>query len=127
MSVSIVSIIAELCSLVAIVILLFLISRAIVLGQKFVGRVYKHRAYWFAGVMVVALIQMLSSLVTVVFNLYPVSSIPELEGLAISVFLAFVLVMFVYADRTILVALEMDFLPMWLCSQVSSISTRLFP
>jgi len=110
MSISVVSIIAELCSLVASVVLLFLISRAIVLGRKFVGRVYKHRAYWFAVVMLVALIQMLSSLVTVVFNLYPVSSIPELEGLAISVFLAFVLVMFVYADRTILVALEMDFL-----------------
>jgi hypothetical protein len=110
MSISIVSIIAEVCSLGAAVVLLFLILRAIVLGRKFVGQVYKSRAHWFAGVMLVALIWVLSGLFTVLFNLYPVSSIPVLEGLGISVFLAFVLAMFVYADRTILVALEMDFL-----------------
>jgi hypothetical protein len=106
MSIDLVSIIVELILLIAGIVLFFLISRAVTIGRKFVGQVYRSRAFWFAGVMIVALISVLSDLVSILFNLYPSSS---LSALGILVFIAWVLVMFVYADRTILVTLEMDF------------------
>ncbi len=106
MSIDIPSVIAELSLLIAGIVLVFLISRAVMIGQKFVSPVYRSRAFWFAGVMVVALISTLSDLVTLLFGLYPSTS---LSFLGIVVMLTWVLVMFVYADRTILVTLEMDF------------------
>jgi hypothetical protein len=107
MSIDVMSIVYELSLLIAGIILFFLISRGVMIGRKFVSRVYRSRAFWFVGVMLVALITVLSGLITDLFGLYP--STP-LAPLFILVFLAWVLVMFAYADRTILVTLEMDFL-----------------
>jgi hypothetical protein len=106
MSIDITLIIAELILLIAGIVLVFLISRAVMIGRKFVGQVYRSRAFWFAGVMVIALISVLSNLISALFNLYPSTS---LSALGIIALLAWVLVMFVYADRTILVMLAMDF------------------
>jgi hypothetical protein len=106
MSIDITSTILQLSFLIAGIVLVFLISRAIIIGRKFVSRVYRSRAFWFAGVMLVALILVLSALISFLFGLYPSTS---LSALVILVFFAWVAVMFVYADRTILVTLEMDF------------------
>ncbi len=107
MSIDIVTIVSELGLLIAGIVMLFLIPRAIIIGRKFVSRTFKSRAFWFAGVMIIALFALLSALISLLFNLYPSSSF---SGLGINAFLAWVLVMFVYADSTILVTLEMDFL-----------------
>jgi hypothetical protein len=107
MSIDIVTIIDEVGATIAAIVLFFLISRAIMIGRNFVGGVYRSRAFWFAGVMLVALELVLSTLAILLFGLYPSTS---LSWLGIISFLAFLLVMFVYADSTILVTLEMDFL-----------------
>ena len=108
MSVDTLTIIEELSYLIAGIVLVFLISRAVTIGRKFASPIYRSRAFLFAGVMLVALYDVLAALITVLFGLYPSTSI--LSGLAITAFIVWVLVMFVYADRTILVTLEMDFL-----------------
>jgi hypothetical protein len=97
----------ELCLLFAGIAFVFLISRAIVIGRKLVSRVYRWRAFWFAGVVLAALITVLSALISALFGLYPSTS---LSFIGIYSIITWILVMFVYADRTILVTMEMDFL-----------------
>ncbi len=97
----------EVCLVVAALAFVFLISRAIVIGRKFVSRVYRLRAFWFAGVAVAALVAVLSGLISTLLGLYPSTS---LAFIGIYSVITWILVMFVYADRTILVTMESDFL-----------------
>jgi hypothetical protein len=99
--------ILELCFLFAAIAFVFLISRAIIIGRKFVSQVYRWRAFWFAGVALAALTTVLSGLISALFGLYPSTS---LSFIGIYSLITWILVMFVYADRTILVTMEMDFL-----------------
>lgn len=102
MSIDIVLIIFQLSLLIAGIVLVFLISRALTLGRRFVSQVYRSRAFWFAGVM-------LSVLFWLLFTGLFYSSVKNVEGIAVELSLITILLVFVCADRTILVMLEMDF------------------
>jgi hypothetical protein len=101
MSIDTTLIILQLSFLIAGIVLVFLISRAVSMGRKFVSRVYKSRVSWFAGVMLVVLLWILFT------GLYAEGI--AVEGIAVELAFAAILVAFVYADRMILVTLEMDF------------------
>ncbi len=102
MSVDAMLIILQLCFIIAGITFVFLITRSVSMGRKFVDRAYKSRAFWFAGLMIVVLLWML-------FTGLFASSVKNVEGISIELLFAAILVAFVYADKTIHVTLEMDF------------------
>lgn len=97
---------AELFFLVAGIVVVFMISRAVTMGRKFASRPYRSRAFWFAGVMLTVLFWLLFT--TLYLSGADLAAFGE--GFSVEVALVTVFVVFVYADRTILVTLDMDFL-----------------
>ena len=99
MSIDLYSFVRSAATLVALVIVALGLVRAVQMGRGFVNRLYRGRAHWTAAVMLLTIISL--SISSIYGNgLGLVSTIP---------FAILVLVMFVFADRTIQVAVEMDF------------------
>ena len=85
--------------LIALGILAFGLFRAVQLGRDFVDQLYRARAFWTAAVMLIVMIDL--SIADIAGNeLGLVTAIP---------FVVLFMVLFVFADRTIQVAIEMDF------------------
>ncbi|MGP8056568.1 MAG: hypothetical protein ACLQEQ_04365 [Nitrososphaerales archaeon] len=78
------------------------IYRAFEMRRAFVGGIYRSRASWSTLLMLVIMVTMLSSFV-------PTPSSGILSDVGFLPFVALVLVIFAYADRSVLVAMETDF------------------
>jgi len=85
--------------LVALGVVALGLVRAVQVGRGFVNRLYRSRAFWTAAVALLAMITLSTSYI-LGNNLGLVSAVP---------FAVLFLVLFVFADRTIQVAMEMDF------------------
>lgn len=84
--------------LIALGILALGLFRAVQMGRDFVNQLYRARAFWTAAVMLMVMIDL--SIANIAGNVGLVTAIP---------FIILFMVLFVFADRTIQVAIEMDF------------------
>jgi hypothetical protein len=106
MSIDFVSIIETLIGLVAIGILALAAYRALRIGRALVSPIYRSRVHWMAALLVVIIINSLNNYVS-----YPNTALGwflSSSGYNLSSLVEFALI-FVFVDRVILVAIEMDF------------------
>ncbi len=99
MSIDLYSLVRSVAILVTLGIVALGLVRAVQMGRGFVNRLYRGRAYWTAAVMLLVMISL--SMSYILGNGLGLVSVVPLGVL--------ILVLFVFSDRTIQVAVEMDF------------------
>jgi hypothetical protein len=102
MSVDIVALVNYVTATIIVAILLLGIYRAIEMRRVFVNPTYRSRATWSGFLMLVILILMLA-------NFIPFPSSGILSAIGALPFIALILTIFAYVDRSVLVARETDF------------------
>jgi hypothetical protein len=102
MSIDFYSTVDSLRQVAANLLLAFAASRALLMGREFVSPIYRSRAFWSAGLIIVIVIGNLS-------NYLPSTNSDVLAILFVGPFIALLLAVLAFVDRTVLVAIETDF------------------